>query len=85
MTATNEVEMLFSAFQAWIEFVMTMTERVLAFAFILVMRDAFVYHRKFLNDVTFDNAFVTIYFRHIDARWFLMANLTAVVIVARGF
>ena len=55
---------------AWIEFVLTMTQRVLAFAFLFVLRDAFLYYRKFLSDVTFDNAFVTLYFRHVDARSF---------------
>ena len=54
-----------------------MVERVLAFAFLLVMKDAFVYHQKFLSDVTHDNVYVTLYFRHIDARLMLSLHIVS--------
>ena len=48
--------------------VVDIIKRVAAFFFIYVFVTAFKYHYKYLEDIQFDNKYVTMYFRKIDAR-----------------
>ncbi|XP_012260976.2 protein sneaky-like [Athalia rosae] len=47
---------------------MTIIRRCLAFVFLKIILSAQSYHDKYLNDIEFDNIYVTTYFRRIDAR-----------------
>ncbi|XP_048751496.2 E3 ubiquitin-protein ligase DCST1-like [Ostrea edulis] len=54
--------------QVWVEFLMTLLQRVLAFTFVLVLISAYKYNKKYLTDFQFDNIYISKYFRHVDAR-----------------
>ena len=41
---------------------------VASYGFCLVFIHAFRYNKNYLNDITFDNCYITQYFRHVDAR-----------------
>lgn len=48
--------------------VMTIVKRCLSFVFLKIILDAQRYHDEYLNDIEFDNIYVSPYFRKIDAR-----------------
>jgi hypothetical protein len=41
---------------------------IASYGFCLVFFQSFRYNKNYLNDITFDNCYITQYFRHIDAR-----------------
>lgn len=48
--------------------IITILKRGLAFIFLKIILSAQKYHDKYLNEIEFDNVYVTPYFRKIDAR-----------------
>ncbi|XP_046493019.1 protein sneaky [Neodiprion pinetum] len=58
----------FDAKRRAFEMVMTIIRRCLAFVFIKIILSALSYHEKYLDDIEYDNIYVTAYFRRIDAR-----------------
>ena len=48
----------------------TIAKIISSYGFLLVFVQAFQYNKTYLNDITFDNCYITQYFRHIDARRF---------------
>ena len=47
----------------WINFVMLIVKRLVAFTFLLVFHTAFGYHKGFLTKFQYDNIYITSYFR----------------------
>jgi E3 ubiquitin-protein ligase DCST1 len=41
---------------------------IASYGFFLVFINAFRYNKSYLNDITFDNCYISQYFRHVDAR-----------------
>ncbi|OWF54551.1 DC-STAMP domain-containing protein 1-like [Mizuhopecten yessoensis] len=54
--------------QVWLEFGLSLMQRLMAFTFILVFISAYKYNKAYLTDIRHDNMYITSYFRHIDAR-----------------
>ncbi|XP_063706428.1 protein sneaky [Culicoides brevitarsis] len=51
-----------------IQKVLAFIEKLLAYVFIRVIFDAYLYHRRFLTRISFDNFYITKYFKDLDAR-----------------
>ncbi|ESO89720.1 hypothetical protein LOTGIDRAFT_234123 [Lottia gigantea] len=51
-----------------VKFLLLITQRLLAFTFILVFLSAYQYHKKYLSDFRHDNNYISGYFKRIDAR-----------------
>ncbi|XP_059153716.1 E3 ubiquitin-protein ligase DCST1-like [Physella acuta] len=49
-------------------FLLSIISYILTFAFILIFKSAYDYNKKYLTEFSFDNIYVTRYFRRIDAR-----------------
>ncbi|XP_022909836.1 protein sneaky [Onthophagus taurus] len=54
--------------KSFLESIMVIVKRVLAFIFLKIILDSQKYHDKYLRDIEFDNIYITRYFRKIDAR-----------------
>ncbi|XP_060080290.1 E3 ubiquitin-protein ligase DCST1-like [Ylistrum balloti] len=54
--------------QIWLEFGLSLLQRLMAFTFILVFISAYKYNKAYLTDIRHDNIYITSYFRHIDDR-----------------
>jgi E3 ubiquitin-protein ligase DCST1 len=65
---SNKLKAQFNVVSEWIKLVIRIFKTLSSFAFIFVFINSYKYHAKFTNDITFDNIFITQYFRLIDAR-----------------
>lgn len=54
--------------KTFLEHVLMIVKRVLAFIFLRIIIDSQKYHDRYLRDIEFDNIYITRYFRKIDAR-----------------
>ncbi|KAM8827081.1 E3 ubiquitin-protein ligase DCST1 isoform 3-T5 [Synchiropus picturatus] len=64
----NAIKAPFSGIRERMETVMRVVEMMKNFTFIFILIRAVLYLRSYLNDLHFDNMYITSYFRHVDAR-----------------
>ncbi|CAL1529048.1 unnamed protein product, partial [Lymnaea stagnalis] len=49
-------------------YLFSIVAHLLTFAFLIMFKSAYTYNKKYLTELSFDNIYITPYFRHIDAR-----------------
>ncbi|GAV02494.1 hypothetical protein RvY_13053-1 [Ramazzottius varieornatus] len=54
--------------QRFFNFIITICQRIMAFAFIQIFITSFQYHNSYLSSIKFDNCYMTDYFRSIERR-----------------
>ncbi|XP_069111968.1 E3 ubiquitin-protein ligase DCST1-like [Argopecten irradians] len=78
VTTAEEVSKLtlkkFENKRIWLEFGLSLMQRLMAFTFILVFISAYKYNKGYLTDIRHDNIYITSYFRHIDDRRYEMSK-----------
>lgn len=66
--AAKEREAEFNFIYKYLQLIVEVGKGLANFGFIIVFINAFNYHRKYLHDISYDNFYLSQYFRHIDAR-----------------
>ncbi|XP_077862066.1 E3 ubiquitin-protein ligase DCST1-like, partial [Saccoglossus kowalevskii] len=58
----------FKSRSQWITMLVTIIKSIIAFNFVLMFLSAHSYSKKFISEITFDNVYITSYFRKIENR-----------------
>jgi hypothetical protein len=71
-----EVKSEFDGFFVYLGIFMTIANILSTYGFVLVFLSSFKYHNDYLKRISFDNIYITKYFRHVDARRYQMGKRT---------